>query len=246
MLSVVIITLNEEAKIRDCLESVKWADEIIVADNSSQDRTVDIAKEYTHKVYKHTLLADLAKNFAIEKATGDWILSIDADERITPELRVEIQETLKSPQCDGYYIPRKSYFLGKWIKHCGWWPDYVLRLIKKDKGRYENRANHAKVLLQGITDKLKNPLLHLTLDDLTEYLNTTNRDSDNVVAEATADTGQVSVLTSFLHSWAKFFSIYIIKRGFLDGKEGLILSVLLSYSALIKYLKLWQKWNKAV
>lgn len=241
MLSVVIITLNEEAKIRDCLESVKWADEIIVADSYSQDKTVEIAREYTSKVYQHTLLADLAKNFAIEKATGDWILSIDADERITPELRAEIQQTLKYPQCDGYYIPRKAYFLGKWIKHCGWWPDYVLRLFKKDKGRYDNLLVHAKAVVQGNTGKLKNPFLHFTYTDLSQCCRKINTRTDLIAKQINQST---SLSKTLLHSFASFFSTYFIKRGFLDGREGLILAILSFYYTFVKYIKLWEKQRK--
>lgn len=244
MLSVVIITSNEEAKIRDCLESVKWADEIIVVDSCSQDRTVEISKEYTSKVYQREYLGGgPMRNFGIEKATGDWIFTIDADERVTPELRAEIQEILKSPQCDGYYIPRKAYFLGKCIKHCGWWPDYVLRLFRKDKGQYENRLAHAKVVIKGKTGKLKKPLLHYTCTNMSEYLSKINARTSLMAQEGKH---LVCLFTSLLHAWAKFFKTYFLRAGFLDGKEGLILSVLASYYVFLKYLKLWEKQRKKI
>jgi len=243
MLSVVIITLNEEANIKDCLESVKWADEIIVADSCSQDKTVEIAKEYTSKVYQHKFLGDgPMKNFGIQNTSGEWILVIDADERVTPELRAEIEEALKSPQCDGYYIPFKVYFLDKWIKHCGWWPDYHLRLFRKDRGRYDEHLAHANVVIRGKTGKLKNPFLHFTCNDLSEYVNKINSHTNLIAKEENL---RVSVLKSFSHAWARFFTTYFIKAGFLDGKEGFIISALLSYYALIKYLKLWEKQRKA-
>ena len=241
MLSVVIITLNEEKKIRDCLESVKWADEIIVADSCSQDRTVEIAKEYTSKVYQHKLQADLAKNFGIGKASGDWILSIDADEKVTPELQAEIKETLESAEHEGYYIPRKSYFLGKWIKHCGWWPDYVLRLFRKDKGRYDEHLVHAKVVIRGKTGKLKKPLLHYTCTDLGDYIARINARTSLTVQQCGHP---VSLLTCLLHAWGRFLKMYFVGAGFLDGKEGLALATLSSYDVFIRYLKLWQKGKK--
>jgi glycosyltransferase involved in cell wall biosynthesis len=147
MLSVVIITLNEEAKIKDCLESVKWADEIIVVDSCSRDTTAEVAGEYTSKVHEREFTGfGEQKNYALSKAKGDWVLSIDADERVTPELQEEIVRTLANPRACGYYMRRKSYFANKWIKHCGWWPDYVLRLFRRDCGRFSDRLVHEATL----------------------------------------------------------------------------------------------------
>jgi len=239
MLSVIIITLNEEQKLRDCLESVKWAEEIIVVDSYSQDKTVQIAKEYTSKVYQRDFSGDgLMRNYGIGKARGDWILIIDADERVTPELCTEIKETLKNPHCDGYYIPRKVYFLGKWIKHCGWWPDYVLRLFRKSKGQYDKYLWHAKVVIKAKAEKLKNPLLHYTCTDLGDYIARINARSSGM---AKTEKQQASLLKCLLHGWARFIKTYFVKTGFLDGREGLILSIISSYSIFLKYLKVWEK-----
>lgn len=239
MLSVVIVTLNEENKIRDCLESVKWADEIIVVDSKSQDHTVDIARKYTSKVYQQEYLGGgPMRNLGIARADGDWILTIDADERVTDELHAEIQEILKSPQSDGYYIARKVYFLGKWIKHCGWWPDYALRLFRKSKGGYDEHLAHAKVLIKGKTARLKSPLLHFTVTSLSECFTKINARTDLMVQENGAST---SLFKTLSHAWVAFFSTYFIKRGFLDGKEGLILAILSFYYTFMKYIKLWEK-----
>ena len=251
MLSVVIITLNEEKKIRDCLELVKWADEIIVVDSFSKDNTVEIAGNYTDKIYQREFAGfGEQKNFALSKASGDWILSIDADERVTSVLQEEIKRTLANPQACGYYMPRKTYFLGKWMKHCGWWPDYLLRLFRRDRGRFSDRLVHEALEVDGPTVKLKNPLEHCPFCSLSELIRKVDRYStlgaEVIIAESKDCSGKhkASMLTSFLHAWAKFFNMYFIKAGFLDGKEGFILSVLSFYYTLIKYLKLWEKQRK--
>jgi len=244
MLSVVIVTLNEEDKIRDCLESVKWADEIIVVDSFSTDRTVEIAKEYTSKVYQQEYLGGgPMRNLGIAKTKGDWIFTIDADERLTPELRAEIQQSLRSPECDGYYVPRKAYFMGKWIKHCGWWPDYVLRLFKKDAGTYDHSLAHAKVAVRGKTGKLQNPLLHYTCRDVREFLDKINSRTSLMAKNARHAT---PLATGLLHAWARFFKLYFLQAGFMDGKEGLIISIVASYYVFIKYIKLWERQKEGV
>ena len=154
MLSVVIITLNEEAKIKDCLESVAWADEIVLVDSFSKDNTVEIARNYTDKIYQREFAGfGDQKNFALSKASGDWILAIDADERVTSELQEEIKRTLSNPGANGYYMRVKSYFADKWIKHCGWWPDYHLRLFRRDYGRFSDRLVHEGIQVDGPTAK---------------------------------------------------------------------------------------------
>jgi glycosyltransferase involved in cell wall biosynthesis len=148
-LSVAIIAGNEEKKIGDCLESVKWADEIIVVDSGSTDRTVEIAKRYTDKVFIRKWEGYAPqKQFAIDQATCDWILSLDADERVSPELKDEILKILESEtEFDGFYIPRRNFFLGKWIKSCGWYPNYQLRLFKKGKAKVTQRKVHENLSL---------------------------------------------------------------------------------------------------
>lgn len=238
-LSVVIVTLNEEQNIKDCLESVKWADEIIVFDSLSQDRTVEIVREYTPNVWQREYPGGgPMRNLAIEKATGDWIFTIDADERVTPELREEIERTLAQPDACAYYVPRKSYFLGKWIKHCGWWPDYVLRLFRKDRGRYDERAAHAKVVTEERAEKLTNPLLHFSYTNLSEYIRKVNSRTSLMAQEENQTT---TLPGACLHMSAKFIRSYVLQCGFLDGKEGLILSVLASYYVFLKHLKVWEQ-----
>ena len=237
-LSVVIITLNEERKLRDCLESVKWADEIIVVDSHSRDRTVDICREYTQRVYQHEFLGDgPMRNLGIDKAAGEWILTIDADERVTPELRQEIEITLLDPKACAYYIPRKSYFLGKWMKHCGWWPGYVLRLFRKDHGRYDEHLAHAKVVARDKPGKLRSPFLHYPYETLTEYITKINSHTSLIARQKMPRT---TVLGCFVWATGRFFRSYLLQLGFLDGREGLILSILASHYAFLKHAKIWE------
>ncbi|UCC91212.1 MAG: glycosyltransferase family 2 protein [Candidatus Aenigmatarchaeota archaeon] len=165
--SVSIITLNEERDLPECLESVKWADEIVVVDSFSSDKTVEIAKKFGCKIFQEDAggrrLAIL-KNYAISKTRKDWVLSLDADEVITPELRKETEEVLKNPKFDGYYFPRKSYIGKKWVKHAGQYPSYQLRLFKKDRGRFENSLVHERVKINGKVGYMKNDMIHYNFD----------------------------------------------------------------------------------
>ena len=237
-LSVVIITLNEERKLRECLESVKWADEIIVMDSHSGDRTAEIARQYTQKVYQHDFTGDgPMRNLGIDKAVGQWILTIDADERVTPELRQEIESTLLDPKASAYYIPRKAHFLGRWMKHCGWWPNYVLRLFRKDCGRYDEHLAHAKVVTKDKTGKLRSPFLHYPYDTLSEYIAKINSHTSLIARQKMR---AKTVFGCFVWATGKFFRTYLLQLGFLDGEEGLILSILASHYAFLKHTKIWE------
>jgi len=242
MLSVVIITLNEEEKIKDCLESIKWADEIIVVDSLSNDKTVDVAKQYTDKIFEREFAGfGEQKNFAISKAQGDWILSIDADERVIPALAEEIKKVMAESKVHGYLIPIKTYFLGRPMKHCGWWPNYKLRLFKKDSGKMSDSLVHEGITVTGRTCKLKNPLDHYSYTDINEYMEKLERYT-SLAADAMLKKGKkFSIFTTLARSFFAFFKIYIIKAGFLDGKEGFILAKLSSYYNFLKHIKLHEK-----
>jgi len=237
-MSVVIVTLNEEARIRDCLESVKWADEIIVFDSLSEDRTVEICHEYTSKIWQMEYQGGgPMRNLAIEKATGRWVFTIDADERVPPELRDEILRTLTQPAASAYCVPRKSYFLGKWIRHGGWWPDYVLRLFLREAGRYSPHLAHAQVVTTERAGRLSNTLLHYPFGNLHDYVAKINSRTSLMAREKN---GAASVLKCSVWATAKFFRTYVFRLGFLDGREGLILSVLASLYAFLKHAKIWE------
>lgn len=176
-LSVAIITYNEESIIRQTLESVKWADEIIVVDSGSTDRTVSICKEYTDKVFHQDWLGYAKqKNLAIDMSTGDWILSLDADEPIEPALAEEIRSIIsKSDAFDGYKIPRKTIFLGKWVRHGGWYPDLNLRLFRKGKGRFVERAVHESLHVDGVIGRTRHAIIHYAYPSIESYLTKLNK-----------------------------------------------------------------------
>ncbi|MFQ5900132.1 MAG: glycosyltransferase family 2 protein [Thermodesulfobacteriota bacterium] len=240
-LSVTIIALNEEANIRGCLTSVRWADEIIVSDSGSSDRTVDICKEYGAKVFQDEWLGfGKQKNLCSERACNDWILNIDADERVTSELRVEIEKALQEDRCDGLYIPRKSFFLGKWIKYCGWYPDYNLRLFRKGKGAFTERRVHEAVEFKGETAYLKYPLEHHTYKTISDYIQRMDRYAGLAAEEMAANGRKASYLDILLRPELTFFKMFFLKMGFLEGYRGLILSSLYAAYTLSKYARLWE------
>lgn len=241
-LSVAIITYNEEEEIKDCLESVKWADEIVVVDSFSTDKTLDICRQYTNKVFQHEWSGySNQKNYAINVTTNPWILILDADERVSERLTKEIKEILdKDLGVDGYYIPRKSYFLGRWIRYGGWYPDYSIRLFRKDKGRFEQREVHESVRINGKTAKLKNHLEHYTYRNLSEYIQRMDRYSTLAAMEMVGEGRRSGPRNILFRPILTFFRMYILKQGFREGIYGLLLAVLYSYYTFLKYVKLWE------
>ena len=175
-ISAIIITHNEEANIEECLTSVAWADEIVVVDAMSTDRTFEIASGFTDRVLCEPWEGyATARRHAIAAAESEWILSIDADERVTPELRAEIEACLTAPESDGYMIPRKAFFLGRWIKHCGWYPGYVIRLFRKDRARVTEKLVHEGIRVDGKVGTLENHILHYTYRTVEAYFDRFNR-----------------------------------------------------------------------
>ncbi|MBI5587428.1 MAG: glycosyltransferase family 2 protein [Deltaproteobacteria bacterium] len=243
-ISVTIIALNEEDNIRDCLESVKWADEILVSDSGSADSTVDICREYGAEVYKDKWLGfGKQKNLIGDRAKNRWVLNIDADERVSAELKDEILKAVGSNGADGYYIARKNYFGKRWIKHCGWYPDYNLRLYRKDKGRFNERSVHEAVAVKGRKEHLENPFTHHTYKDVADYLERMQRYS-TLAAREMFDNGRKAGMTDILlRPFFTFFKMFVIKGGFLDGAAGAVLSFLYAAYTLSKYAKLWEMKN---
>jgi glycosyltransferase involved in cell wall biosynthesis len=264
ILSVVIITHNEEANLARTLQSLKPLifshgkrndSEIIVVDSGSTDRTVEIAKSYGAKVFVEEWKGYAAqKNSAIEKAEGDWILSLDADEALSEGLPHEItlglgrQANLRvelppdRPEfLDGFFIPRRNFFLGKWIRHGGFWPDPKLRLFKRGKGRFEHRAVHEDVSLKGQTERLSHPLLHHSYPTLADYIDHMNRYS-SLGAEMAIARGHCgfSPLNIVLRPLATFIYNYFFRLGFLDGREGLLLHLYHAVYVSWKYAKAWE------
>ncbi|MDZ7262736.1 MAG: glycosyltransferase family 2 protein [candidate division KSB1 bacterium] len=240
-LSVIIITLNEEKNIRECLEGVQWADEIVVVDSRSSDNTCQIARNFTDKVFTVDWLGfSGTKNYALEKAEGQWVLWLDADERVPEELAQEIQKAIQSDEVDGFYLPRKAYFLGRWIRHCGWYPGYVLRLFKREKARFNDALVHEGLEFQGKTGKLKTPLLHYTDRAIEHYFSKFNHYTTLAAQQLLQKGKQFRLMDLLFRPLHTFFRMYFLKLGFLDGIQGVILSVFSACYVFTKYAKLWE------
>ncbi len=243
-ISVVVITKDEEKNISECLESVEWADEIIVVDSESKDKTVELAEKFTDKIFIRKWGGYVPqKRYALSLAKNEWVLSLDADERITPELNDEILKLLHG-EFSGFKIRRKNFLLKKEITSCGWEKDFQLRLLKKDKASLSDRLVHEKFIVDGQVATLKTPMLHFTFSTFSEYLNKINYYTSLKAQELFRRKKRVGPLTIFSHTISAFFSFFFIRRGFKDGVYGMIISLLHSVSTMMNYIKLWELQNK--
>ncbi|MFH1196312.1 MAG: glycosyltransferase family 2 protein [bacterium] len=243
-LSVTIIAFNEEKNIRACLESVKWADEIIVVDSESTDKTRDISQEYTPNVFikKWEGFAPQRK-FALEKVSHNWALAIDADERVSNELKVEIESLLEDiPKAEGYQIPRRNYFLDKVIKTCFWYPDYQLRLFRKDKVSVTDRKVHEGYEVNGVKERLGNDLIHFTHQDIGETISKINSYS-SLQAEERYISKKIKPRDIIIHPIAAFMNHFISRKGYKDGVYGLMVSLIHSMTNMMTYMKIWELQN---
>ena len=244
-LSVIVITRNEERNIVACLESVKWADDIIIVDAQSKDATVALAGQFTQKIFVEPWKSfSEAKTFAVSKSRHDWILWLDADERVTPELAAEIRSLLESsPAKAAYSVARRAYFLGRWIKHSGWYPGRVTRLFRKDRASFSPAAVHEGLNVHGAIGELRYDLLHFTDPNLYHYLAKFNRYT-TLASRESFDAGKHFRRTDlFVRPPWLFVKMYVVRLGFLDGVPGLLLALLSSAYVFTKYAKLWEVWS---
>lgn len=242
-ISVVISAFNEEENIKDCLESVGWADEIILVDNSSIDKTVEIGRQYTQKIFTRPNLPmlNLNKNYGFDQTTGDWILNLDADERVTSELRKEIQELDPLPDVGGYEMARKNIIFGKWIEHGLWWPDYQLRLFRKNSGEFPGVHVHEKVEIKGKTEKLASPLLHYNYQTVSQYLWKMDQIyTENEVKNRLKTGEKINWSEAISMPVNDFLAVFFARQGYKDGLHGLVLAFLQSFYALIVFAKTWE------
>lgn len=241
-ISAAIIARDEADNIADAVKSVSFANQIVVADTGSSDNTVGIARKEGAEVYNINFEGfGFTKNKALEFCTGEWILFIDADERVSPELAENILKAINDrADCDGFLINRLTYFLGKPVRHSGWFPDYLPRFFKKGKGRYSSNLVHEIMEVNGSVKKIDGLLLHYSYKSLDQYLDKLNEYSTLSAREMLARGKKFNLLDLIFRPPAVFFKMYISKAGFLDGFRGFLLAVLSSYHVFIKYAKLYQ------
>lgn len=241
-LSAVVITRNEETNIERCLKSVSFCDEIIVVDSESTDQTREIAARYATKVIVHSWKGYAAqKNFAVEASSGEWVLSLDADEEVSAELREEILSILqRAPEHQAYSVPRKTMQFGKWIRYGGWYPNRLVRLFKKGTGRWEGEEVHEFWKTTGTAGQLAGHLFHYSFKNLSDQVERNNKYS-SLGALRLRKSGRAFSLTGLtFKSVSKFMETYFLKLGFLDGYPGFIISVSAAYSVFLKWAKLWE------
>lgn len=240
-ISLVVITFNEESNIERCIRSVPFADDVVVVDSFSTDRTVELAQKCGARVFQEKWRGyGPQKAFATEQAQHSWVLSLDADEALSPEAVTEIYAKFSdlNPEA-GYIFPRRSYHLGRWIGYGGWYPDYQLRLFNKDHSQWNSADLHEKVEVK-VKLKLKAPILHWVFDSLSDQVVTNDRYS-SLGAQQLFDKGKkFSYLKLIFKPWSKFVETYFWKRGFMDGLPGFIISVGAAYSVFLKFAKLWE------
>jgi glycosyltransferase involved in cell wall biosynthesis len=246
-LSVVVVTQNEEERIRACLESASWADELIVVDAESSDKTATVARELTDHVFVRPWPGFAAqKNFGLEQARGDWILSLDADELVSIPLRQEIAAILAGGgEHAGYAIPRRNVFWGRWIRHGGLYPDWQLRLLRRGRGRFTERTVHESVTVDGSVGRLSGHLEHRSYRDVADFLERADRYSTLAAAEWLAAGRRSRPLTDLVVRPAgRFLTMYVARAGFLDGWRGFLLAVLYAYYVLMRSAKVWERTKR--
>jgi glycosyltransferase involved in cell wall biosynthesis len=239
-LSAIIITKNEAAHIGACLDSVAFADEIIVVDSGSTDDTVQIAKSKGAQVSFHEFAGFGAQfNTALSFATGEWIFSIDADERVTPALAAELQQAMNSGAADGYEMPRLSTFLGREIHHSGWYPDHVLRLWRRGTTRWTDDLVHPHPVCDGKVKRLKSDLIHHPVMRIEQALSRMDRYSTAAAEMIAKSDRRLTFFTGISHGLFAFFRAYVLKLGFLDGREGFLIAVATAEGSYYRYMKAW-------
>jgi glycosyltransferase involved in cell wall biosynthesis len=246
-ISAVLITHNEETNIEAALRSLEGiASEIIVVDSRSTDLTVKLARRFTDKVFerKWTNYSD-QKNYANNLASNLWVLSLDADERLSPELRDEIQALDgNEPACAAFSMPRRVYYLGRWIKHSGWYPDRKIRLFRKGRAHWEGAYVHEDLAVEGEVRKLKGDILHFTYRNIADHLSRINAFSDLGAQKLYAQRKKCRLRHLLLVPSGRFIKSYVLRAGFLDGFAGLVIAVLNGYGIFVRYAKLREIWKK--
>lgn len=244
-LSVVISAWNEEKKIERTLASIVWADEIIVIDNESTDKTKGIAKKYHAKVYSqpNNLMLNINKNFGINKASRDWILYLDADEEIPDALRQEVKRVLAgtfSSMCEGYWISRKNMIFGKWVTHGLWWPDKQIRLFRKGKGIFPCEHIHEYIKVDGTVGELTEPYIHYNYESVHQYLTKIDRASTSEATHLREMSYQLMWYDAIRFPVSDFLKIYFAEKAYKDGLHGLVLALFQAFYSFCTFGKVWE------
>ena len=239
-LGIAIITKNAAAHLNDCLKAVAWADRIVILDSGSSDHTLDIARQYGAAIHQTADWPGFGpqKNRCLDLLDTDWILALDADEVLTPELAEEIRAAIANPQADVYALPRLSNYCGRWMRHSGWYPDFVPRLFKRGSARYSDDLVHERLTFTGSAARLKHELLHYSFDDLDQVLAKVNSYSSAGARQRQQREQRASLGKAIVSGLVAFFRTYVLRRGFLDGREGFILAVSNAEGTYYRHLKL--------
>ena len=241
--SAIIVCFNEEKNIDACLRALSWCDEIIVVDSFSTDRTVEICRRHTDRVIQKAWAGYRdQKAFAHSQATKDWVLLIDADERVTPELRQEIGQALLSDRDEycGYALPRLTFYLRRWWWRGGWYPDYTIRLFRRDRATWAGTDPHEKVVVEGKVRRLRNPLHHFTYRNIEDHVQRINRFTSVSSQELRNANGQWRLADALFRPAGRFVRSYFLQRGFMEGFAGFYIAVTAAMYVFLKYAKLWE------
>ncbi|MGB9706544.1 MAG: glycosyltransferase family 2 protein [Microgenomates group bacterium] len=242
-ITAVVLAKNEEENLPRCLKSLNWVKEIILIDDYSTDKTVEIAKSFGAKVYQRKLdNFQEQRNWALKKVKTSWVLMVDPDEEVSAEMRQEILEVVEKNQYDGFRFPRKNIIFGKWIKHTGWYPDWQLHLFKTKKGRYEGKV-HEQVVLEGKVGVLKNHLIHYNYHSISQYLQKLDKYTSLAAEEKVKEGYKFHYQDLLIKPAEEFFRRFFAEEGWKDGVHGLALSLLQAFSEGILYLKMWEREN---
>ena len=240
-ISAIIVCFNEEDNIEDCLQSVTWCDEIVVVDSFSTDRTVEICRRYTDHVFQRAWAGYRdQKAFAHSKATKDWVILVDSDERVPPELRAEIERALSrdGSRYAAYAVPRVVYYLGRWWWRGGWYPDYDIRVFRRGLARWGGLDPHERIFVQGRVRRLRNPIQHYSYRDIADHVGRVNHFTDLSARELRASGQRWRWWHSIIHPPFRFFRSFVWKRGFLEGAPGFFIAATAAFYVFLKYAKL--------
>ncbi|MGE5218538.1 MAG: glycosyltransferase family 2 protein [Chloroflexota bacterium] len=241
--SAILVCFNEEERIEDCLKSLRWCDEIVVVDSFSTDRTPEICRRYTDRFFQRTWAGYRdQKAYAHSLATKDWVLLVDSDERVTAELEREIVVALtrQNDACAGYAVPRLVYYLGRWWRHGGWYPDYDVRLFRRDRATWGGSDPHEKIIVDGAVRRLRNPLHHFSYRNIEDHFQRINRFTSISSREIKKEGGRWRLSDALLRPAARFLRSYVIKGGFLEGFAGFYVALSAAVYVFLKYAKLWE------